>query len=159
MTDHRLLEISGILIFVIGSIIFVMGGLLTAMLIRPKRPNAEKSATYESGEEVQGNAWANFNTRFYIIALIFVLFEVEIVFLFPWATIFANEQLIENTGGLWGWFTLIEMFIFIFILALGLVYAWKKGFLDWVKPKTIDLDYKGKVPYSLYEKLNKKYSK
>ena len=143
-----------ILLFIVGGIIFVLGGLMTAWLIRPNRPNIEKLATYESGEEPAGTAWGQFNIRFYIIALVFILFDVEIIFLFPWATVFGQKELIEATDGLWGWFALVEMFVFIGILALGLAYVWAKGYLDWVKPANIRSTYKGVVPKELYKKIN-----
>jgi NADH-quinone oxidoreductase subunit A len=147
-----------ILLFIVGGIIFVLGGLLTAWLIRPQRPNVEKLSTYESGEEPVGSAWGQFNVRFYVIALVFILFDVEIVFLFPWATVFGQQALIEATAGLWGWFALTEMFLFIGILALGLAYVWAKGYLSWVKPAHIKNTYKGIVPPALYEEINKKNS-
>lgn len=145
-----------ILLFIVGGIIFVLGGLMTASLIRPHRPNIEKLSTYESGEEPAGTAWGQFNIRFYIIALVFILFDVEIIFLFPWATVFGQKALIEATEGLWGWFALTEMFIFIAILALGLAYVWVKGYLDWVKPENIRSTFKGVVPKELYKKVNER---
>lgn len=145
-----------ILLFIVGGVIFVLGGLLTAWLIRPHRPNVEKLSTYESGEEPAGTAWGQFNARFYVIALVFILFDVEIVFLFPWATVFGQQVLIDATGGLWGWFALAEMFLFISILALGLAYVWAKGYLDWVKPEPGRSTFKGAVPPSLYDKINRK---
>ena len=75
-----------ILLFIITGIVFVSFILFVARLIRPSRPNLEKLSTYESGEEPDGNANVRFNMRFYVIALIFVLFDVELIFLFPWAT-------------------------------------------------------------------------
>ena len=158
MNKAYLSEFGGVLLFIIGGIVFVCGGLLTAMLIRAKRPNPEKLTTYECGEEPIGNAWGKFNIRFYIVALMFILFEVEVIFLFPWATIFANKELIEETNGLWGWFSLVEVILFIAILALGLVYAWVKGYLDWVKPNPEVSTFKGKVPHQLYDQINEKYS-
>lgn len=146
-----------ILLFLIGGFIFAAIGLFAASLIRPKRPNPEKLSTYECGEEPTGNAWGNFNIRFYIVALIFVLFDVELVFLFPWATVFGNKEFIQETSGLWGWFSLVEMFIFLGILIIGLVYAWRKGFLDWVRPKPQVEDYASPVPPNLYEQVNQRY--
>lgn len=146
-----------VLIFILGGIIFVLVTLFVAKLIRPHRPNPEKLATYESGEEPISSAWPQFNIRFYIIALIFLLFEVEIVFLFPWSTIFANKELIKETGGLWGWFALAEMFVFIFVLALGLVYAWAKGHLDWIKPDPKPTEFSSPVPKTFYDAINEKY--
>ena len=151
-------EFGGILLFIIASIIFILGGLATYWALSPNRPNEEKMTTYECGEEPQGNAWTNYNVQFYIIALIFLLFDVEIVFLFPWATVFGDAERIQTTQGLWGWFSLIEVFIFVAILILGLAYAWVKGYLDWVRPEETISDFKGEVPHELYQKINQKYS-
>lgn len=150
-------EFGEVLLFIIGGIVFVILSLFVSRLIRPNRPSDQKLATYESGEEAISTAWTQFNIRFYIVALIFILFEVELVFLFPWATIFARKELMDETNGLWGWFSLIEMIIFILVLALGLAYAWVKGLLDWVKPQRKPTDYKSVVPKELYEKVNEKY--
>ncbi|HEX5171997.1 MAG TPA: NADH-quinone oxidoreductase subunit A, partial [Cyclobacteriaceae bacterium] len=113
--DKYLSEFSEVLLFIVGGVLFVLSALIVSWLVRPNRPNPEKLSTYESGEEPVSLAWSQFNMRFYIIALIFILFEVELVFLFPWATIFARKELIAKTNGLWGWFTLIEMGIFLLI--------------------------------------------
>ena len=146
-----------VLLFILAGIIFILVTLFVSKIIRPHRPNAEKLSTYESGEEPVSSAWAQFNIRFYIIALIFLLFEVEIVFMFPWSTIFANEELIKQTNGLWGWFSLIEMLVFILILALGLAYAWVKGYLNWVKPDPKPTAFSSPVPKKYYEAINEKY--
>ncbi len=150
-------EFGIILIFIIGAILFFMIALFTARLLRPNRPNAEKLTTYESGEDPVGSAWGKFNIRFYVVALVFILFEVEIVFLFPWAVVFGDKTLNKATQGLWGWFTLIEMTVFIGILALGLAYVWVKGHLDWVKPEATIPTFHSPVPEHLYEKVNNKY--
>ncbi|UZR92434.1 NADH-quinone oxidoreductase subunit A [Chondrinema litorale] len=147
-----------ILIFIVGSLAFFCVAMFTAYLIRPHRPNEEKETSYECGEDPIGNAWTNFNVRFYVIALIFILFDVEIVFMFPWALIFADTSLIEQTEGSWMWFALGEMVLFILILVVGLVYAWKRGFLDWEKPVVTQSDFKSKVPKKLYDDINKKYA-
>ncbi len=144
-----------ILLYLIAGVVFVLGGLATAWLIRPHRPNVEKLSTYESGEEPVGSAWGQFNVRFYIIALIFILFDVELVFLFPWATIFAKQELIDATNGLWGWFAFTEMLIFVLILGLGLAWAWARGLLDWVKPHQQIQEVNSPVPQALYQKINK----
>lgn len=147
-----------ILIYILAGIVFLLLTLLTSRLVRPSRPNAEKLATYESGEEPISSAWSQFNVRFYIVALIFILFEVELVFLFPWSVVFSKKQLIEQTNGTWGWFVLIEMFVFIFVLALGLAYAWANGFLDWMKPSPKPGIVNSPVPKTHYEALNRKYA-
>ncbi|MCS6833695.1 MAG: NADH-quinone oxidoreductase subunit A [Flammeovirgaceae bacterium] len=148
-----------LLLFIIGAIVFMLVALTVARLIRPHRPNEEKLTTYECGEDPVGNARGQFNIRFYIVALIFVLFEVEILFLFPWATVFSEKSLLEQTKGRWGWFSLIEVIIFVFLLVVGLAYAWRKGFLEWIKPSPTPTSFKGKVPLSFYEKINQQYQR
>jgi NADH:ubiquinone oxidoreductase subunit 3 (subunit A) len=95
--------------------------LLIAMVIRPKRPNAVKLSTYECGLETIGPTWVQFHVGFYLYALVFVIFDVETVFLYPWAV--AYGQL--------GLFALVEMFIFVALLVIGLLYAWRKRALVW----------------------------
>jgi NADH-quinone oxidoreductase subunit A len=141
-----------ILLYLIAAIVLLTGIFALAKFIRPNKPNAEKLSTYESGEEPEGNANVQFNIRYYIVALVFILFEVELVFLFPWATVFGNQELFEATDGLWGWVSMIEMFIFVGFLALSLAYAWVKGYLDWVKPQLQKPDYESNIPKSAYEK-------
>lgn len=157
--SEEVVSFGGILIYLIGGAIFIAGGLFASWVIRPKRPNQEKLSTYESGEEPLGSAWGQINIRFYVVALIFLLFEVEIVFLFPWAIVFGNKELIDATDGLWGWVALSEMFVFIFLLTLGLAYAWRKGYLEWQKPEMKPSDFKSAVPSSKYEAINDKYQK
>ena len=151
-------EISGfgtILLFLVGGLLFVVITLLVGKILRPVKPNIEKNTTYESGEDPAHSALGQFNVRFYVIAIIFILFEAELVFLFPWAIIFGDKQLIEETNGLWGKFSLIETFIFIGILGLGLIYVWAKGMLDWVKPNPKKSDYQSKIPEEAYERFTK----
>ena len=153
MIQTDLSDFGSLLIFIIGAIVFATVGLTAARFIRPNRPGHEKLTTYESGEDTIGSAWGQFNIKFYIVALIFLLFEVEIIYLFPWAIIFGDKDLIESTDWQWAWFAITEMFIFIFILALGLAYAWRKGYLDWVKPSGTNTTFKSKIPESAYKHL------
>ena len=102
-------------------------GLLAVVLwigsfIRPQREPGEAYTSYESGVDPVGDSWAQTPIRYYVFALLFVLFDVEAVFIFPWAT-----QL-----EIYGWFGAIEMIVFIALLALGLLYAWRKGVLKWL---------------------------
>ncbi len=94
---------------------------LGVLKIRPKRPDPIKSATYECGVETEGDALGQFNVRYYLIALLFVIFEVEAVFLYPWAVAF--RQL--------GLFAFIEAVLFVLILVVGYVYAWRRKALEW----------------------------
>jgi len=93
-----------------------------AKVLRPKRPGTIKQSTYECGLETVGETWVQFKVQYYLFAIIFVLFDVETVFLYPWAVAY----------GKLGLFALVEMFIFLGILLVGLVYAWRKGALEWV---------------------------
>jgi len=126
-------------------------------LLAPRNPTPEKHTSYECGEEAIGSAWVPFNSRFYVIALIFLLFEVEMIFVLPWATVFGSHEA-AKTDNRWGWLSLAEMFIFLGILILGLIYVWVKGDLDWIKPKPIKPAVDTQVPVSLYEKLNQQQS-
>lgn len=152
-------EFGIMLLFILTAFAFIGGILLFGKLLRPDRPGEEKLTTYESGEEPVGNANIQFNPRFYVIALIFVLFDVELVFLFPWATVFAQPVLIAETEGLWGWFTLTEAVVFVVVLALGLAYAWAKGYLDWEKPQPKIPTVDSSVPPELYQRVNERYSR
>ena len=155
---NEISEFGNILIFIIGGTVFVLMGLLAASFIRPNRPDVEKGTSYECGEDTIGDAWGNFNARFYVVALMFLLFDVEIVFLFPWATVFGDVELIRATDGVWGWISIIEAFVFVLILLLGLVYAWVKGYLEWDKPEMKPTTFKGNVTDDLYTKINDKYT-
>jgi NADH-quinone oxidoreductase subunit A len=147
-----------VLLFMIAAVLLVLLVLGIARILRPSRPNPEKNAIYESGEETEGTAHVSFNLRFYIVALIFILFDVELVLLFPWASVFGDKSLFDETKGVWAIYAGIEMFIFVFVLSLGLVYAWKKGHLDWIKPNQEESNFKSPVPKELYKDINKKYA-
>ncbi|MES2277592.1 MAG: NADH-quinone oxidoreductase subunit A [Bacteroidota bacterium] len=146
-------EFGKILVFIITGFVLVGVTLFAGKLVAPDKPNAEKLTSYECGEEPTGNAWVPFNPRFYVIALIFLLFDVEMVFIIPWATIFGSHELIAADAR-WGKLTLIEMFIFMGILILGLVYVWRKGDLNWIKPNADVPHTDVIIPSSLYDKLN-----
>jgi NADH-quinone oxidoreductase subunit A len=148
-----------ILLFIISGLALMVLMLTIARFLRPHRPNEEKLTTYESGEDPFGNANIQFNVRFYVVALIFVLFEVELLFLFPWSIVFGSKDLIEQTGGQWGWFAMAEMTVFVGILILGLAYAWAKGYLDWVLPSPKIPEVKSHVPADMYQKVNERYKK
>ena len=104
----------------------VMMGL--GLLLRPSNPGPWKLTTYECGEPPSGGAWINFNIRFYLIALVFVIFDVELAFIYPVVTVFRDW--VARGQGL---FALVEIVVFIGILAVGLVYVWAKGDLEWLK--------------------------
>ncbi len=149
----QLTEFGKVFIYLVMGILFVLFTFFLGWLVAVKKPNPIKLSSYECGEEPTGNSWIQFNSRFYVVALIFLLFDVEMVFIFPWATIFSQEMLLAADYR-WGWISLIEMFIFIGILLIGLMYVWKKGDLNWIKPESILPVGPGKVPLSVYSKIN-----
>jgi NADH-quinone oxidoreductase subunit A len=107
---------------------FVLISMLAGKLIRPDNGYPEKLETYECGEAPVGQAWFNFNPRFYIIALIYIVFDVEIAFIYPIATVF--RRWVDQGMGLYAFG---ELFVFVAILLLGLVYVWLKGDLEWIR--------------------------
>ena len=123
-----------VLVFASVGLVFVFVNLLVASILRPRRKSEVGLETYECGEETIGDAWIRFDIRYYTIALVYVIFAVEIAFLFPWALVLHDavqgEGAAAGTGI--GAFALIEGVIFIVILFLGLAYVWAKGDLDWV---------------------------
>ncbi len=113
-------------IFIVLAIILLIAPLVIQSLISPRfNKGGDKLEIYECGELPEGSAWVQFNIRFYIIALIFIIFDVEVVFLFPWAVVFKDIGLLA----------FIEVMIFLSILIVGFIYVWMKGDLDWVKMK------------------------
>ena len=96
-------------------------GLAMAWMLRPKKPNPIKNATYECGMETIGDTWVQFKAQYYLYALIFVVFDVEAIFVFPWAVAYGQLAL----------YALVEMVLFVAILVGGLLYAWRKGALEW----------------------------
>jgi NADH-quinone oxidoreductase subunit A len=119
---------ANVLLFSATAILFVFGSLLAGHFLRPNAPTREKSMIYECGEKPIGQAWFNFNPRFYLIALVFVIFEVEIAFMYPVASIY--KSFIDRGQGL---LAFGEIFVFVAILAVGLAYVWAMGDLEWVK--------------------------
>jgi NADH-quinone oxidoreductase subunit A len=120
-----LTEFGKIFVFILVAVIFVVVAVFAAKLIRPARPTKEKLLTYECGEDVIGSPWVKFNIRFYVVALIFLIFDVEVVLLIPWALVYKGFGI----GGF------LVGGIFLFLLGLGMAYEWRKGDLEWARPK------------------------
>jgi NADH-quinone oxidoreductase subunit A len=114
-------EYLSLFIFLIVAVGFTVGGLVFAFLVRPSKPSKEKETTYECGEEPIGPAWVQLNIRYYLLAILFVVFDVEVIFIFPWAVVFKEL----------GTFAFVEMSLFLGILIIGLAYAWRKKALKW----------------------------
>lgn len=143
------------LLFVVGAVLLIAGGLLTNYLLAPRRPNPEKNTSYECGEDPVGSSWLHFNSRFYVMGLIFLVFEVEIVLLLPWAVVLTDPGLLTAYPG-WGWYALAEGIVFIGVLALGLVYVWRRGDIDWVRPNPLQPTNRNPVPIDMYAELNRR---
>lgn len=112
---------AGVLLFIVLVAAFGVGTLLISYLLQPKYPEAEKLSPYECGSEPFSDARIPFPVRYYIFAMLFVIFDIEIIFLYPWAVAFKELKLIG----------LVEMMIFIALFVLAYVYAWRKGALEW----------------------------
>ena len=116
-----------ILLFILVGIAIGVLPIVLGRLVAPSNPDAEKLSPYECGFEAFEDARMKFDVRYYLIAILFILFDLEIAFLFPWATIFKE---IVNTEAV-KWFGFAEMMVFIAILVVGYIYAWVKGALEW----------------------------
>jgi NADH-quinone oxidoreductase subunit A len=126
-----------ILLFVAFGAVFVFVNLAAGSLLRPHLPNPQKLAAYECGEPTIGSSWVQFDLRFYIVALIFLIFDVEVALFYPWAVVYGDAAAVA-AGGRDGAFALretalVEMLIFFGILVVGYAYLWKFGYLDWVR--------------------------
>jgi len=145
------------ILFLIGGLLFCGGTLVASRLIAPFRPNAEKRTSYECGEEPVGASWGQFNMRFYLMGLIFLIFDVELLLLFPWAVVYADATLLREVPG-WGWVALVEAVLFMVILVAGLVYIWAQGDIEWVKPVQQVVTLPSAVPSNLYSDINNRYA-
>src|SRR6266404_7388244 len=150
-----------LLVFTVVGVVFLFMHLVMGSFIRPKVPDAEKLTIYECGEPTVGSAWIQFDLRFYVVALLFVIFDVEVVFFFPWAVVFgkanalanpnlpaeqrqqlsselsnapAAEPVIANeSAGSLAWIAFWDILVFFGVLLVGFAYLWKRGDLDWVR--------------------------
>ncbi len=125
--NFMITEFGKIFVFILTAILFVIVAVFAAKLIRPARPTREKLMTYECGENIEGSPWVKFNIRFYVVALIFLIFDVEVVLLVPWALVYRNFGM----GGF------LVGAIFLLLLGLGMAYEWRKGDLEWARPQPV----------------------
>ena len=117
-----------VLTFLVVGILFVALNLFISSLVRPSKPGGDKEIPYDCGELPTGDGFTQFNIRFYLIAFVFVIFDVEIAFMYPITVVF--KELVDSGWGILGF---IEIAIFVLILLVGFVYAWTQGGLDWVR--------------------------
>jgi NADH-quinone oxidoreductase subunit A len=152
-----------LLLFLVVGIAFLLISLLIGKLIRPRRPNPEKAFIYECGEPSIGSSWIQFDLRFYVVALLFVIFDVEVAFFFPWAVVFGKAnalakpsqensekdvltqqeflldkekpftQATRDAAGRYGWLAFCDILVFFGVLLVGFAYLWSRGDLKWVR--------------------------
>lgn len=123
-------SLGNVLVFALFSVAFVVVNIsIVARILRPKKRDAAKETTYECGEPPVGSSWVRFDMRFYAVALVFLIFDVEVALLYPWARVM--KRLAQAGPFIW-----LEMFFFVLVLGVGLVHVWRKGDLDWVKDAT-----------------------
>ncbi len=116
---------------------FVFVNLAVGALLRPKAPNPEKSAVYECGEPTIGSSWVQFDLRFYIVALVFLVFDVEVALFYPWAVVYGDAAAVGKAVGMSALQIrqtgLVDMLFFFGVLLVGFAYLWRFGYLDWVR--------------------------
>jgi NADH-quinone oxidoreductase subunit A len=119
--QYGLIAIFSVIAFIVPTSMLLLSWLISRLGIRPQNPTPVKLETYECGMQTIGGRWSRFNFRYYMYAILFVIFDVEVIFLYPWATRFLKLEL----------FALIEMAVFVLILLVGWAYAWRKRDLEW----------------------------
>jgi NADH-quinone oxidoreductase subunit A len=123
-------DFGAVLVFAIVAVGFALGGITLSRVLGPQFPNPEKASIYECGERPVGVAWFNFNPRFYLVALVFVIFEVDIALTFPVVAVFKQWAAASPT---FAWVAFVELLLFTGILVVGLAWVWAHGDLEWVK--------------------------
>ncbi|MEI7836334.1 MAG: NADH-quinone oxidoreductase subunit A [Planctomycetota bacterium] len=118
-------DVLGIVMFVIGGVLFVLVSLTVGKVFRPRRPGPMKGEIYECGEPTVGPGWVQFDLRFYVVAMLFVIFDVEIALLYPWARVFPQFP----KEAFW------DLAFFVGLLLVGYAFAWKYGYLDWTRSR------------------------
>jgi NADH-quinone oxidoreductase subunit A len=138
-----------VVIFIAFGAGFVLLNLTVGSLVRPKAPNPEKAAIYECGEPSIGSSWVQFDLRFYIIALVYLIFDVEVALFYPWAVAWGQAAEIGAATGLDPFYirqvALVDMLFFFGVLVVGFAYLWRFGYLDWVRSAattSIKIDYR-----------------
>jgi NADH-quinone oxidoreductase subunit A len=116
----------GLFLFALAGTMMILVALTAGRFLRPNRPHPERDEPYECGEPVVGSSWVQFDLRFYVVALVFVIFDIEIALFFPWAVIYREA----------GFAGLVDMLFFFGVIVVGYLYLWRFGYLDWVRSMT-----------------------
>jgi NADH-quinone oxidoreductase subunit A len=144
-----------ITLFVGFGALFVFANLVVGAVARPKIPNPEKSSVYECGEPSIGTSWVQFDLRFYIVALVYLIFDVEVALFYPWAVTYGRASQMANELGMSAFelrsVALVDMLFFFGVLLVGFAYLWRFGYLDWVRSAattSIKIDYRPGIDLS-----------
>ncbi len=131
--------VQGMTVFIIAGFLMAFGALMAGRLVRPSLPNPEKGAPYECGEPAIGSSWVQFDLRFYVVALVFLVFDVEIALFYPWAVVYgggahpgASPEVLRQVRLA----ALYDMLFFFGVVVVGFLYLWRFGYLDWVRAST-----------------------
>ncbi len=122
--------VQGLVVFLIAGLAMVLGALVVGWFLRPTLPHPEKQEPYECGEPTIGTSWVQFDLRFYVVALVFLVFDVEIALFYPWAVVFGAGGQAIKSAATW------DMLFFFGVIVAGFLYLWRFGYLDWVRAST-----------------------
>lgn len=126
----------GVLLFIIAGFMMAFAALVVGRFVRPTIRHPEKAAVYECGEPAVGESWVQFDLRFYVVALLFIIFDVEIAMFWPWAVVFGSADAATETGRAIKTVAMYDMLFFFGVVVVGFLYLWRFGYLDWVKAAT-----------------------
>jgi NADH-quinone oxidoreductase subunit A len=147
--QHRMGILLSIFLFLAFGAVFVFVNLVMGAIVRPRVPNPEKATVYECGEPTIGSSWVQFDLRFYIVALVFLIFDVEVALFYPWAVAFGDanrlaQQLNMDVFAI-RLVAVVDMLFFFGVLLVGFAYLWRFGYLDWVRSAattSLKIDYR-----------------
>jgi NADH-quinone oxidoreductase subunit A len=134
--DTSLELVTGVLLFIIAGFLMAFAALVAGRLLRPTLKHPEKSSIYECGEPTIGESWVQFDLRFYVVALVFIIFDVEIALFWPWAVVFGSADATTADGMAIKLIALYDMLFFFGVVVVGFLFLWRFGYLDWVRAST-----------------------
>lgn len=134
--DTNIHLVVGILLFIVAGFLMAFAALVMGRFVRPSVSHPEKAAAYECGEPAVGDSWVQFDLRFYVVALVFIIFDVEIALFWPWAVVFGSADAATVEGHAIKAMALYDMLFFFGVVVVGFLYLWRFGYLDWVRAAT-----------------------
>ena len=134
--DTNIELVVGVLLFIIAGFLMAFGALMAGRFVRPSVKHPEKAAAYECGEPAVGESWVQFDLRFYVVALVFIIFDVEIALFWPWAVVFGGADAATAEGLAIKTMATYDMLFFFGVVVVGFLYLWRFGYLDWVRAAT-----------------------